>query len=268
MHPYVFQTNLYALRWENVLILIGIAVALWLAHRRAAPKGRAYQEMILDLAVWLVAAGIIGGRVWDVAFSWRDYAGQPLQALEFWNGGMSIQGCVLGGLVAALIFARRRQVRVWDLLDLLTPPVLLGQAIGRIGCLTSGDAFGRPIAEVPWLPKWLGVVYSPLSPAGFIYGKEPLIPAEAMEGVGDLLILALLLWYVPKHEVPGRTVLTYAILYSALRFGLEFFRADSLMLGQLKVAQVLSLVVIFVSGVLLALQYRNTSKHTTEAAGL
>jgi phosphatidylglycerol---prolipoprotein diacylglyceryl transferase len=268
MYPFVFKTGAYALRWENVMILLGIVAGLWLAHRRAATKGRAYQDMLLDLALWLVPAGIIGGRVWEVMWTWSNYADQPWEVFALWNGGMSIQGNVLGGLVAAVIFARRRQIRLWELLDVLAPGVLLGQAIGRIGCLTSGDAFGRPIAEVPWWPQWLGVVYHPESPAAFYFGSTPLIPAEALEGLADFLVLGLLLWYTPKREVPGRVVLVYAIAYSAVRFSLEFLRADSLLLGGMKVAQLLSVAVIFVGAVLLTQQYRKHSTQNTKATGL
>lgn len=268
MYPFVFKTDLYALRWENVMILLGIVAGLWLAHRRAAPKGRAYQDMLLDLALWLVPAGIIGGRVWEVMWTWSNYAGQPWEVFALWNGGMSIQGNVLGGLVAAIIFARRRQIRLWELLDVLAPGVLLGQAIGRIGCLTSGDAFGRPVAEVPWWPQWLGVVYHPESPAAFYFGSTPLIPAEALEGAADFLILALLLWYMPKREVPGRMVLVYAIAYSVVRFSLELLRADSLLIGGMKVAQLLSIAVILVGGVLLNHQYRKHSTQNTKATGI
>jgi phosphatidylglycerol---prolipoprotein diacylglyceryl transferase len=267
MHPFVFKTEAYALRWENVMIMFGIIAAVWLAHRRSAHKGKAYQEMILDLSIWLIPAGIIGARVWELLFTWRDYAANPLQMLAIWNGGMSIQGSVLGGLVVAVIFAWKRQVRVWELLDILALPVLLGQALGRIGCLTSGDAFGRPVSEVPWWPHWLGVVYHPESPAGIIYGKMPLIPAEALEGLVDFLILAVLLWYKPRREVPGRVSLAYVIAYSVLRFTLEFLRADSLMVGGLKAAQLLSAAAVAVAGALLIHQYRSQSTTMTKATG-
>jgi phosphatidylglycerol:prolipoprotein diacylglycerol transferase len=267
MHPFVFQTEAYALRWENVMIMLGILAGVWLAHKRSAHKGTAYQDMMLDLAVWLVPAGIIGARVWELIFTWRDYLDQPLQMLAIWNGGMSIQGSVVGGLIVAIIFARKRQIRVWELLDILALPVLLGQAIGRIGCLTSGDAFGRPASDISWWPHWLGVVYHPVSPAGSIYGSTPLIPAEALEGLFDFLILAVLLWYKPKREVPGRVSLTYAIAYSVLRFTLEFLRADSLLIGGLKAAQLTSAAAVLVAGALLVRQYRSPSTTTTKAAG-
>jgi len=266
MHPYVFQTAAFSLRWENVAIIVGIAAGIWLAFRLAAPKGSAYQDMILDLALWLVPAGIIGARVWELLFTWQQYTEKPLQMLAIWNGGMSIQGSILGGLVATVVFARRRQVRLWDLADILAPGVILGQAIGRFGCLMSGDAFGLPISEVPWFPARLGLVHSPESPAGMIFGDTRLIPAEAIEGLLCFAILAILL-YRPGRAVVGRTVLLYAILYSAVRFGLEFLRADSLYVGPLKVAQVLSAVVVVGCTALLLARYYPKANNTKEAAG-
>jgi phosphatidylglycerol:prolipoprotein diacylglycerol transferase len=256
MYPLLVETPFFDLRSESVMIIIAVSVGIWFTFQRAAPKGYAYQNMILDLATWLVIAGIIGARLWEVLFTWESFAEAPLEVFEFWNGGMSIQGSLLGGLAAAIIFAWRRKVRIWDLLDIMAPPVILGQAIGRLGCLLSGDAFGRPIAEISWLPSWLGVVYAEGTPAWQAFGWTPLVPAEGFELVLNLVVLALLLWFRPQHEVAGRTALMYGIGYSVVRFGLEFLRADSLRFGPFKAAQALSVVVVIVCCTLLITRYR------------
>lgn len=267
MHPFVFQSVKFSLRWENVAIIVAILAGLWLAQRRAAHKGQAYQDMILDLTIWLVVAGIAGARIWEMLFTWNQYVDQPWERLAFWNGGMSIQGSILGGLLAAVLFAWRRKVRVWELLDILAPPMVLGQAIGRVGCFLSGDAFGQPISKVPWLPSWVGVVYAPNSPAAVVFGRTPLVPAELFEMLLDLVIFAGLLWYKPRREVSGRTVLAYAACYSIARYLLEFLRADSLEVAGLKAAQLLSLAMIAVCAVLFAIRYRSADTNKTKAAG-
>lgn len=259
MHPYLFRTDSFSLLWENVMIMIGILAAVWLSQRRSAPKGPAYQNMLLDLALWLVPAGIVGARVWEMLFTWEEYVQTPWDRFAIWKGGLSIQGAILGGVLVAILFARWRKVRVWELLDLIAPPVLLGQAIGRVGCLLSGDAFGLPVSDLPWFPQWMGLVYNPESPAGQLFGATPLIPAEGLEMLADLLILAFLLQYRPRREVPGRVVLSYAILYSLARFFLEFLRGDSLLIGGLKVAQLLSIAVVLVAGLLLVRRYQTTT---------
>lgn len=265
MNPYIFRSETFSFTWENLMIMIGILAGVWLSQRRAAHKGTAYQNMLLDLAIFLVPAGIIGARTWEMIFTWEDYVDTPWDRLSIWEGGLSIQGAVLGGLLVAILFAWWRKVRVWELLDIIAPPVLLGQAIGRFGCLMSGDSFGRPVAEVSWFPQALGLVYHPESPAGELFGQTPLIPAEGMEMLADLFILGFLLWYRPKQEVPGRVVLTYAIAYSTARFLLEFLRADSLLLGGVKVAQLLSGLMVLVAGAMLFLQMRKADKHKTAA---
>jgi phosphatidylglycerol:prolipoprotein diacylglycerol transferase len=238
------------------MIILGIVAGLGLAYRLAAPKGQAYQEMLIDLGLWLVVAGIVGARAWEIIFTWSDYSATPWDRLAIWKGGMSIQGAMLGGLIAALIFAWRRNVRAWDLLDILAPGMLLGQAFGRIGCTLSGDSFSRPVSEVPWWPQWFGFVYAPESPAYQVMGAVKLVPAEFIEMLVDFLLVAVLLLYKPKRSVPGRVVLMYGILYSMARFGLESLRADSLMVANFKVAQVLSLAVVLVASLLLVSRYR------------
>lgn len=265
MYPYIFQTESFSLTWKNLIIMVGILAAVWLSQRRAAHKGLAYQNMLLDLAIWLVPAGIIGARAWEMAFTWQDYVETPWDRFAIWKGGLSIQGAVLGGVLVTILFARWRRVRVWELLDLIAPSAILGQGIGRIGSLMNGDAFGRPVSEVPWWPDWLGLVYHPASPAGELFGATPLIPAEGLEMVADFLILAFLLWYRPKQDVPGRMVLTYVILYSVARFFLEFLRGDSLVLGGLKVAQISSLLVILGASLWMILRYQQVDTRKSAA---
>lgn len=266
MHPFVFQASWFTLRWENIMIVLGVSAGIWLGFRRSAHKGTAYQDTILDLAFWLVIAGVAGARIWEVLFTWQNYVDEPWQMLAFWNGGMSIQGSILGGLIASLIFAWRRGLRAWELLDILAPPVILGQAIGRIGCLLSGDAFGRPVDEVAWFPKALGVVYAQGTPAWYAFGDTPLIPAEGLEMALDFLILGILLWARAEREGEGRTVLLYGLLYSLARFSLEFLRADSLHIAGFKAAQILSLAVIGLSLMLMAVRFR-TGEGINKAAG-
>lgn len=267
LHPYVFRTEWYSLRWENLAIALGILAGLWLAQRIAAEKGAAYQDLLLDLAIWMVIAGVAGARLWELPFTWREYAETPWDRLAVWKGGLSIQGALLGGLAAAVLFALRRRLKTWELLDILAPAALLGQGIGRIGCLLSGDAYGRPIREVPWLPQELGVVYAPETPAWYAYGSTPLVPAEAMEGGVDFLILTFLLTYRPAREVPGRRALLYGLLYSVARLGLEFLRGDSLQAGGLKAAQLLAAATVLLCSVLLLHRVRTVDAASKKAAG-
>jgi phosphatidylglycerol:prolipoprotein diacylglycerol transferase len=256
LHPFLIQTDSLSIRWESVLIIIGIILGFSLAWRLAKPKGEAYRDALLDLCFWIIPAGVLGARLWEVLWTWENYKDAPLQVFAVWDGGLSIQGALLLGGATAILFARRRGLRVWELLDLLAPAALVGQAIGRVGCFLSGDAWGKPVEAVSWWPKALGVVYAADSPAAQIHGWTPLIPAELIEGGVDLVILGLVLIAWQGRRRPGQIVLGYAAAYSVARFLLEFLRDDSLMFGPIKVAQLLS-VVVFLA--VLPLWFRRTT---------
>lgn len=240
MHPYLIDLGWFKLRIYGLAIATGVLVATYFLYFRARRLGMPWADRVFELAFWAVLGGIAGARAWEVLFTWDYYRHEPWRVLAVWEGGISIQGGVLGGLLAAWLWARRQGVDLWTLADLAIPGVVLAQGIGRIGCIFNGDAYGIPIAQT-WLPRWLGVVYAPGTPAYLAYGATPLVPAEAFEGLADYLICLFLLTYRPRRPVAGWRVLAYFILYSCVRFLLEFWRGDSLRAGPgLKAAQLLA----------------------------
>jgi phosphatidylglycerol---prolipoprotein diacylglyceryl transferase len=241
VHPVLFSVGPFDLRMYNLMIAIAILAGAGLAVRRAGPKGRHYRQAVWHFTAWGVLGGLIGARLWEVLWSLPRFTGRPGGVLAFWEGGMSVQGAVLGGLAAALLYARWRRLDRWGFLDDLAPGLALGQGIGRIGCLFNGDAFGIPAAQVGWWPESLSVVHAPGTPAHEAFGAQPLLPAEAMEGLADFAICALLLRIRPGTGFSGRRTLAYGILYSTARFLLEYWRGDSVTAGPWKVAQLLSL---------------------------
>lgn len=217
-------------------VFVGLAVlaGLWLAIRLA--KNSEYSaEMLQDYALYGLLAGFAGARLWEVIFSWGDYSAHPLQDLMFWQGGLSIQGAVVANVLLAGWYFRRKRLSFWRFADIGAPALVLGQAIGRIGCFFNGDAYGRPT------DAWYGVVYQPGTPAYAAWGTVPLVPAELLEAGADMVILAVLLRMFSRRQFDGNIALTYFVLYSLARFALEFLRTDSLMIGGLKAAQVTAL---------------------------
>lgn len=240
LHPYLFHVGSFPVRVYGLMIATGILVATFLVYRTARLRRLPWAEQTFELAFWAVIGGVLGARVWEVLFTWEYYRDEPWKVIAVWEGGISIQGAVLGGMAAALLWARRNRVQPWPLLDIAAPAVVLAQGIGRIGCLFNGDAYGIPIAR-SILPAWLGVRYAEGTPAWYAHGTAPLVPAEAFEGLGDFAIAAFLVLYRPRRAPEGWRVLAFGLLYSALRFGLEFWRSDSLTgPGGIKAAQMLA----------------------------
>lgn len=230
-------------------ILAGTALAYWRARRR-----NYHAEAIWDLVLYVTVAGLLGARLWEVVFSWSYYGQHPGEILAIWRGGLSVQGSILGAAPVVYWYTRKHGIDFWRLADIMVPGVLLGQAIGRLGCFLNGCCFGVPTGGP------LGVVFPPGTDAYAALGAQPLVPTQLLEAGYDLLAMGLLLLVDRRPTFPGFLTTLYFILYALGRFGLEFWRADSLLLsGGLKTAQVTSLLTAAVAlGVMFYLRRRNS----------
>ncbi|WP_171571846.1 prolipoprotein diacylglyceryl transferase [Leptolyngbya sp. Cla-17] len=241
----LFQGTGFSIRWYGLLIasavLIGVNLSQYLARRR-----RVDPELIADLAIWLVVAAIPSARLYYVLFQWQEYANHPEQIIAIWKGGIAIHGAILGGLLAALIFSRLKQISFWQLADLVSPSLILGQAIGRWGNFFNSEAFGSP-TDLPWrlfIPR-------DRRPVGF-ETVEYYHPTFLYESLWNLMVFTLLI-VLFLRDLKGKLklkigtlFLVYLIAYSSGRLWIEGLRTDSLMLGTLRIAQVISLVEITV----------------------
>ena len=241
--PIFVELGPLTVRWYGLLIasavLIGVTLAQYLAKRRDVDP-----ELLGDLAIWLVIAAIPSARLYYVLFQWQDYAQHPEDILAIWKGGIAIHGAILGGIVAALIFSRLKQVSFWQLADLIMPSLILGQAVGRWGNFFNSEAFGRP-TDLPW-KLYIPPNRRPLEYLNFEYFH----PTFLYESLWDLMVFSILLtlFFRGLKRKPslkrGTLVMVYLIGYSLGRFWIEGLRTDSLMLGPLRIAQVVSLVEI------------------------
>ncbi|NNG98565.1 prolipoprotein diacylglyceryl transferase [Gordonia araii NBRC 100433] len=150
----VWQVGPFPIRAYALCILIGIFVALWWGSRRWIARGGQPGE-VLDVAIWAVPFGLIGGRAYHVMTDWRYYFTDldptrgPLDALKIWDGGLGIWGAVALGAVGAWIGCRRYGIKLPAFGDAIAPPILLAQAIGRLGNYFNQEVFGRP-TDLPW----------------------------------------------------------------------------------------------------------------------
>ncbi|MBR8829112.1 MAG: prolipoprotein diacylglyceryl transferase [Gomphosphaeria aponina SAG 52.96 = DSM 107014] len=241
--PIIFELGPIALRWYGLLIasavLIGIFLSQYLAQRRQVNP-----DLIADSAIWMIIFALVGARIYYVAFQWEEYAQRPGEIIAIWQGGIAIHGAIIGGSLAGIIFARLNKISFWQLADLIVPSLALGQAIGRWGNFFNSEAFGRP-TNLPWK------LFIPPDRRPLEYINNPYFhPTFLYESLWNLLVFALLLflffWGLRHREKlkVGTITLVYLIAYSSGRIWIEGLRTDSLMLGPLRIAQVVSLVAI------------------------
>ncbi|UZQ56201.1 prolipoprotein diacylglyceryl transferase [Trichothermofontia sichuanensis B231] len=246
--PILVELGPLAVRWYGLLIatavLIGVTLSQWLAKQR-----RVDPEAIADLALWLVVGAIPAARLYYVLFQWREYAAEPLQAFAIWKGGIAIHGAILGGTIATILFCRIRKLSFWQIADLIAPSLILGQAIGRWGNFFNSEAFGRP-TDLPW-KLYIPLDHRPLAYRSFEY-FHPTFLYESLWNLGVFgLLMGIFLWDSRQPQPrckPGTLFLTYWLAYSLGRFWIEGLRTDSLMLGPLRIAQVVSLLGIVLGG--------------------
>ena len=241
-----FQLGPIVIRWYGILMAAAIVLGLWLGHRRARLDGLPADD-IISAGQWAVLAGLVGARLYEVAFNWDYYGRNPAKIVAVWEGGLAIHGGLIAGPLVGAWLAWRWRLPVLRGLDVAAPPIALGQAIGRWGNFFNEEAFGGP-TELPW-KLYISPGHRPLG-----YGQfEFFHPTFLCESLWDLAVFAALaLWLRPRLAArPGALFFWYVGLYSVGRFAIEALRLDSFMLGTLRVPQLASVlgVVVAVVGV-------------------
>jgi len=252
--PIIFEIGPVVVRWYGLLIacavLIGVTLSQYLAKRRDIEP-----DLLSDLAIWLVIGAIPCARLYYVLFEWQEYAQHPEDIVAIWKGGIAIHGAIIGGTIATIIFARVNRVSLWQLLDLVAPSLILGQAIGRWGNFFNSEAFGNP-TDLPW-KLYIAPPYRPLDYLNFDYFHPTFLYESLWNILVFVLLLSLFFWGLkPQNRLRTGTLASiYLIAYSTGRVWIEWLRTDSLMLGPLKIAQIISLSAIALGLLLLAWLY-------------
>ncbi|MBB3081999.1 prolipoprotein diacylglyceryl transferase [Geodermatophilus sabuli] len=226
----VWELGPLPIRAYALCIIAGIVAAIWLTDRRWRARGGAEGD-VLDIAVWAVPFGIIGGRLYHVISSPRAYFGEdgdPLRALAIWEGGLGIWGAIALGGVGAWIACRRRGIPLPAFADALAPGLLVAQAIGRLGNWFNNELYGSP-TDLPWaleIHVWDGT--------GAVVGPDglPLVqgffhPTFLYEMLWNLAAAALVIWADRRFRLGhGRAFALYVASYCAGRLWIELLRTD------------------------------------------
>ena len=224
--------------WYSIFIFLGMLVACLLIYREAK-KRNIPDDFLVDLIFNTLIFGIIGARLYYVAFNLNYYLANPIEIFEIWNGGLAIHGGIFAGLLTVLFYCKSKKVNVMHILDIIVVGIIIGQAIGRWGNFFNQEAYGAVTT--------LEALRAQPIPTFVINGMYILgayrQPTFFYESIGCLIgFIVLLILRANKSLKRGTLTATYLIWYGFLRFFIEGMRSDSLMLGNIKVAQLVSIL--------------------------
>ena len=254
MNPNIISIGGFAIRWYSLLILIAFIIGMIIIEKQAIKKGIDKKE-ISNLCFYLIIISILGARIYYCLFNMDYYSENLFDIFKIWEGGLAIHGGIIAGIIFIIFYTKKYNIKLLQILDIFAPALILGQAIGRWGNFFNQEAHG-PITTYHHLlslhiPKFIikgmhinGHYYQPT----FLY-----------ESIGCLigLIIILIYQYKFKHK-DGEITSIYFIIYGTIRFFIESLRTDSLMLGSIKVAQLISITMIVI-GIILFIKVRSTN---------
>ncbi len=219
----VWELGPFPLRAYALCIIAGIIAAIWLTDRRWIARGGAPGD-VLDISVWAVPFGIIGGRIYHVITSPRPYFGEggdPLRAFAIWEGGLGIWGAIFFGGVGAWIACRRRGIPLPAFADAIAPGLLVAQAIGRLGNWFNQELYGKP-TDLPW-----GLEIDPSYRQNGFEAFETFHPTFLYELLWNLAAAAVVIWADRRFRLShGRAFALYVALYCTGRLWIELLRID------------------------------------------
>ncbi len=235
INPVAFTIFNIDIMWYGILIAAGVIIGTLLALKESRRIGFRDEDLI-DLLIIAIPAAVIGARLYYVIFQFEYYKDDLSQIFNIRGGGLAIHGGIIAAVIAGIIYCKIKKVNFWQLADIVAPSLILGQAIGRWGNFINQEAYGR-VTNLPW---------------GIMVNGVKVHPTFLYESMWNIVVFFFLIWYRRKSiRKDGEVFILYGILYSIGRFFVEGLRTDSLMLGDLRVAQVISIIIIVVlSGVM------------------
>lgn len=247
MYPKLFSIGSFFIPTYGVLVALGFLAGLLMTMRLATRAGLS-ADKVTNLAVYCAIAGVLGAKLFMFLFDWSYYAQNPGEI--FTMGTLQAAGVFHGGFIAALLVAffymRHHKLAVLPTMDIFAPGVAIGQAIGRLGCFAAGCCWGKE-CDLPWGVRFRSDFAAPVPL------DKTLHPVQLYESFCNFLLFALLYRLSQRKHRPGQIIGLYLVIYSTVRFCVEFFRnhEQSLILN-LSLTQWISLGLLALGAVILA----------------
>ena len=265
MHPELLHWGVLHIRTYGLMLAVAFLVGTWIGLFEARRRGLDPDALVTVVLVALVSS-VLGARMLYVIEHLDEFRESWTSVLAVWQGGLTLYGGLIAGVLGGLITARRTGLPMWSTADALAPSIALGTMFGRIGCFLNGCCYGRP-TRMPW-----GVTYPPDSFPGLEFGATPLHPAQIYNALFGLALFAVLWKLRTRVRTPGVLFWSFVIAFALGRVGLDWFRAYEpaariAQWGTLPIteSQLLSLAMALF-GLLMIVRLRRDSRHATPHA--
>jgi phosphatidylglycerol:prolipoprotein diacylglycerol transferase len=221
MYPELFRIGNFPINTYGVFLALAFLCAILIAVKLAARDGLP-RERIYDLCLWMLLASLIGSKVL-MMFTEPEYRDHPWQllSLDFLRSGGVFYGGLIGAILAGYFLMRHYKLPWWKTADACAPGIAIGNFFGRQGCFAAGCCWGKP-TSLPWGVKFseLGHEITGVPTDAYLH------PTQLYESFAMLLVFFFLLWLHKRKRFSGQVILAYALLYSVIRFTIEFVRDD------------------------------------------
>ena len=242
--------------WYSITMFLGVLCGIIIAYIEVK-KRKIDTTKFENMAFFAILFGFIAARIYYVIFNLDYYLANPIEIVEVWNGGLAIHGGIIGAVLAMYIYCKKNNLNIIEMLDICAPAILIGQVIGRWGNFFNSEAHGgivtRSFLESLHLPKFII--------DGMYINGAYFHPTFLYESLLNLICFVVLMILRRNKKIRlGVISGIYLMWYSLIRFFIESLRTDSLMLGSLRMAQVIS-VVLFIIGLVLIILSRKKDRY-------
>jgi phosphatidylglycerol:prolipoprotein diacylglycerol transferase len=269
MYPELFRIGNFPINTYGVFLALAFLCAILITVKLAARDGLP-REKIYDLCLWMLLSSLIGSKIL-MLFTEPEYRDHPWQllSLDFLRSGGVFYGGLIGAILAGYFLMRRYKLPWWKTADACAPGIAVGNFFGRQGCFAAGCCWGKP-TSLPWGVKFTELGHEITGVPTDTY----LHPTQLYESFAMLIVFFFLLWLHKHRRFSGQVILFYALLYSVIRFGIEFLRDDPrgdlfglTTLTGLSTSQIISLIVGTGALVMLIVRWRRAAA-LTRAEGI
>jgi len=250
--PILLSIGPFQIRYYGLFFVLGFVIGYFLLVHLAKRKELSItKDDIADLLLYIIVGTILGARIFYVfVYNLPFYLSNPFEIIAVWNGGLSFHGGIIGASIAGFYYSKRKKIDFYEIADIAVIPLALSLALGRLGNFTNGELYGR-ITNVPWSFKFPDA-------EGFRH------PSQIYASFKNLLIF-FTLWTIKDKKLPkGFMFWLFIVMYSVLRFTVEFFRQPDpqlgFIIGFLTMGQILSIIMFLVGIYFLRRVYKNAQK--------